>query len=273
MSERTFHFFQYQHTTLHYSKYGTGAKVMFCFHGFGQDLGSLHILEKSFSDEYTFYSFDLFFHGKSEWGEAENYLTDKFWVDAISSFMKEIEVQKISLLGYSLGARLVWSLAQHMPDIIQEVIVLAPDGIKNSIWFKMSVRTAIGRIIFKYVTKNKYRISSLLTIGKKISLAPKGVIRFAESQLDTEEQRRRVYMTWMVYRKLKVNPKYLAQVLNTYKIPLTIYLGVKDKIISYKKVKRLTEKVNNKKIIYVEAGHSNLINSLSQLVKLNRKTS
>ena len=261
--ERTFHFFHYKQAILHYSIYGTGSKPLFCFHGFGLDGSYFYELEKHLATDYTIYNFDLFFHGKSEWKDGDKRITKEFLAALIGEFNKEKNISTFSLLGYSIGARLVWTIVEAFPDKVKEITVAAPDGITTRFWYGIATGSVITRNIFRLLLSHKRNSSILFSIGKFFHLAPSLVLRFAESQLQTPEQRNRVYKTWVTFRKLKADPKALAEQINHYNIQLTIYLGKHDKIITYKNVKPLVEKVEKKKVITLEAGHSNLIQKIS----------
>ena len=141
LMDRTFHFFHYQTATLHYSNYGKGSKALFCFHGFGLSGALFYPLEELFSPEYTIYNFDLFFHGQSKWNAGEIPIEEEFWARLIKEFCKENNISNFGLLGYSIGARPVWSIAQSIPEKVKEIIAIAPDGITNSLWFDLATGT------------------------------------------------------------------------------------------------------------------------------------
>jgi pimeloyl-ACP methyl ester carboxylesterase len=257
--ERKHYFFHYKEASLHYSVYGNGSKSIFLFHGFGLNGEIFYELEKVLAKEYTLYNFDLFFHGKSEWKAGVEPMSEEFWTELMIQFLKELNISSFSLLGYSIGAKLVWSTAKNISDKVKEIIVIAPDGITSNTWYTLATRTAFDRAVFKTLLFNEKIISAFLKIGRWLRIVPSITIRFAESQLGTEEQRKRVYQTWLVFRKLKSDIKKLTFEINKNKIDLTIYLGVHDKIVTYKIVKPLVEKVIRKNIITLHAGHSNLI--------------
>jgi pimeloyl-ACP methyl ester carboxylesterase len=266
--DRTSHFFHYQKASLHYSVSGKGNESMLCFHGYGHNEESFSELEKILLTKYTFYSFDLFFHGKSEWKTSKEPLSDKIWSEIISAFLKEKNISNFSLLGYSIGARPIWSIVQSFADKIKEVIVIAPDGLFTNTWYGLATRSKLSRALFKFLLSKYQYIDSLIKIGSLIKIVPPVTARFAEGQLRTEEQRKRVYNTWVVYRKLKAHRK-LSSEINRKSIPLTIYLGRHDKIITYKKMESFLRSVDKKDIITLEAGHSNLTAAVVNYLKIN----
>src|ERR1700741_765271 len=100
--ERKEHFFHYKQASLHYSVYGNGSKPIFLFHGFGLNGTIFYELEKVLAEEYTLYNFDLFFHGKSEWRTLEEPMSEEFWTELVTEFIREKNLPSFSLLGYSI---------------------------------------------------------------------------------------------------------------------------------------------------------------------------
>lgn len=271
MSERTFHFFQHKHAILHYSIYGTGAKPLLCFHGFGFTGESFFELEKKISTEYTLYNFDLFFHGKSEWKNKNNPISTVFLTTLIGEFNKEKNISTFSLLGYSIGAKFVWTITNSFPDKVIEIIVLAPDGISTQFWYRLATGSAITRSLFRLFLSHKKYSTFFLKTMRFLKLAPPAALRFVESQLQAKEQRDRVYETWVVFRKLKVDCTHLANKINQKNISVTIYLGGQDKIIMSQSIRTLTEKINKKEVIVLEAGHSDLISKMVDYISYSSK--
>ncbi|HSZ24105.1 MAG TPA: alpha/beta hydrolase [Cytophagaceae bacterium] len=257
--ERTFYFFHYKQASLHYSITGVGTTPLFCFHGFGQTGEIFYELEKEWQNKYTIYSFDLFFHGKSEWRAGEKAISDSFLGALIREFRVEKKISSFSLLGYSIGSKLAWSIVKQFPDKVKEIIVIAPDGITDSIWYRLATRSLIGSVVFKIVTSTKKISGILFAFGKILKILPPAVVKFAKSQLVTEEQRKQVYYTWIVLRKLKIEPQIIAGLINKNKIETTFYLGRYDKIIRYETIKPLAEKIEQKNIIILPSGHTGLV--------------
>jgi pimeloyl-ACP methyl ester carboxylesterase len=92
-----------------------------------------------------------------------------------------------------------------------------------------------------------------------LGLVDKGLLRFAESQMDTEEKRSRVYFSWVYFRKLKFNLSKIASLLNKKQIPLTLLVGKHDKVIQAKNMKSLVLMLQKKNFQVIEAGHNDLI--------------
>src|SRR6202000_1266542 len=51
--------------SIHYHEYGSGAKPMLAFHGYGMTGRQFHVLDKWVLEKYHIYGFDHFFHGQT----------------------------------------------------------------------------------------------------------------------------------------------------------------------------------------------------------------
>ena len=77
--------------------------------------------------------------------------------------------------------------------------------------------------------------------------------------MNSEEKRKRVYLSWVVFRRLRVNLKEVAALINQYRIPLTVIVGQYDKVIQPKNMEPLLKKVDHYTFETPEVGHTGLI--------------
>ena len=60
----------YKKSIINVSIFGTGNKLLICFHGYGEDGDSFEPLEKKLGNEYTLAAIDFPFHGETKWNEG-----------------------------------------------------------------------------------------------------------------------------------------------------------------------------------------------------------
>jgi hypothetical protein len=77
--------------------------------------------------------------------------------------------------------------------------------------------------------------------------------------MGTEEKRKRVYHSWVVFRHLSFNVRTLASLINRNQIGLTIVAGRYDKVIEPKNMHHLLKHVRNYKFHVLDSGHGGLI--------------
>ncbi|HEX8060435.1 MAG TPA: alpha/beta hydrolase, partial [Cyclobacteriaceae bacterium] len=143
---------------------------------------------------------------------------------------------------------------EAFPERVNEIILLAPDGIKTSTWYKLATYPIAFRKFFKSMIANHGRFVAIARAVRKVGLIDNGVLRFVETQMDSEEKRKRVYYSWVVFRHLGFDLEKIKRLIKENGIVLRLYVGKHDKIIKAKDMTRLTSKIG-----ILDAGHNDII--------------
>lgn len=252
---------QQNSSTLFYDRKGTGKKALLLFHGFGQDHTAFNPLIESLMNEYVCYSFDLYFHGRSTWAKEEEPLEKQEWKNTVDTFLRETAIEEFSLLGFSLGGKFALATLEAFPEKTKGIFLVAPDGIQTSFWYSLATYPPLFRKLFKSMILHPDRFFSIARILNGSGLLDKGVLRFAEHQMNSEEKRARVYFSWVVFRHLSFEMKKIAELIHTHEVSLTILVGKYDKVIQPKRMTRLLKHLKHYTLEVTEAGHNHLINS------------
>ena len=259
---RTYSKFNHLLSSISYSVYGSGEKVLLVFHGYGHSHKNMKGIEESVSQEYKIYSFDLFFHGFSEWNYDDSPLSKDHWVSIMNAFLLKNEIQKFSVLGFSLGGKVALSLVELMPEKIEKVYLIAPDGLRYHFWYDM-VTSGLLKSVFKMTISTPTIFNTTVSVLNRLSLVDKSVLRFSSTQMNSKEKRRRVYYSWVVYKGLTPDIKKVIGIINEKTIPLTVYLGKYDRIIKPETVLDFCSKVKKCKVHQLNSGHNNLLDEVS----------
>jgi len=244
---------------LYYRKMGTGSKVLLAFHGFGQDHQAYFAMEEKLGDQYTLYSFDLFYHGKSFWHHNQTALTKEFWRELMLEFFRAHKIERYSLAGFSMGGRFVLSTLEAFPDRVEDIVFIAPDGIKTSTWYSLATYPGFFRNWFRSFIVKPQGFTNLVNVMHRYKVVDKGILKFANTQMRTVKQRRRVFYTWTVFKPLKFNMKRVAHLLNAYEIPVQMFLGKHDKIMTEENMRRLLNRLEKYELVILNTGHNDLI--------------
>jgi len=253
------HTLTYKNSTLSYQQSGHGDNVLLLFHGFGQHHRAFAALTETLSLQYTLYAFDLFFHGASEWNEGEQPLEKDMWKEIVSQFLREHNIEKFSVLGFSLGGKFALCTLELFPSQIENILLLAPDGIKTSVWYSLATYPLLLRRFFKSMILKPGRLHAITSLLHALHVVDNGVLRFAESQMDTQEKRERVYYSWVVFRHLHVEMKKIAELITQHGIRLTLITGRHDKIITSHNMQRLLRHLKDYKHEVLNTGHNGVI--------------
>jgi pimeloyl-ACP methyl ester carboxylesterase len=259
---------QYKKAVLHYSITGTAADTILLFHGFGQSKDVFHELTEVLSKKYTVYNFDLFFHGKSRWNNGEQPLEKVFWKELMARFLNTHQLKSFGLLGFSLGSKFALATLEAFPSQTKEIILLAPDGIKTNFWYALATYPFPLRNFFKSMIMKPERFRGIVSLCQWLGLVDKGIIRFAASQMNTEEKRNQVYHSWVVFRHLQFNLSKIAAHINATDIQTTVVIGKFDKIITTVTVKKFVAKLKSHQFELLETSHNGLIATWAERQKV-----
>lgn len=253
------HYLQYKGSQLHYISTGNGNQTLLFFHGFGQDHSMYLPLVQTLADHFRLYIFDLYFHGDSHWAFGERPLEKTHWSETMQAFFAEAQVETFSVAGYSLGGKFALATLERFPEKCKNVFLLAPDGIHTSFWYSLATYPTLLRKFFKSLIHQPQRLTTIAETLNKFNVVDKGLIRFADYQMNTEAKRKRVYCSWVVFRHLTFNRKKLAEIINERQIRTTIVVGKYDNVIKPENIRRFVKKLNNCRFEIVDAGHSGLL--------------
>lgn len=249
-------FIAYQDSTLFFRKTGNGTNVLLVFHGFGQNHEAFEAMATALGNTYTVYAFDLYFHGKSVWGYNEQPLEKSFLREVIEKFLIENNIDRFAVAGFSLGARFAMAIVEMFPTKTNHLFLLAPDGVRESFWFTISTYPLALRKIFKSMIRHPSRFKMIVNALHELRIMNKGLLKFAEHQMNTVEKRRKVYFSWVVFRHLKFNRRKLIRLLNDNNIPVTIVIGQQDRVITNKNVRGFVEKILRGNFKIIDTGHA-----------------
>lgn len=249
----------YKDSLLAYQKSGYGEKVLLLFHGFGQHHKVFETLTEALSTSFTLYAFDLFFHGQSKWNQDEQTLEKEMWREIMLQFLTENKVDHFSVLGFSLGGKFALASVELFPDRIEQVILLAPDGIKTNFWYSLATYPFLLRRFFKSMILKPGRLHTITSLLHTLHVVDNGLLRFAETQMDTQEKRERVYYSWVVFRHLKFEMKAIARILETHSMRLTLIVGKHDKIITTENMNHLLCHLQDYQFEVLDTGHNGVI--------------
>jgi len=244
---------------IEYFEYGQGPRTMLAFHGFDNHAEDFKPLADSLINEYKIIAVNLFFHGESK--VAEHVIEKGFHPDDLKKLFDELEkkfpAEKYSLAGYSMGGRIVLKLLEIYPEKIEEIILIAPDGIKVSPMYTFLTQTRIGKTLFRKVIKRPSVFFTTANFLKAIKILPENKYKFVVGNFNSHQKREKVYSVWMVFRKILSKMEDLKSILKKHSIDVYLFFGKYDKIIPVSIGKNFKDKIGRNFSLHVlDAGHN-----------------
>jgi pimeloyl-ACP methyl ester carboxylesterase len=260
---------------LNYQKIGNGQKILLAFHGMGQDFLCFQNFAQTFENQYTTYLFDLPYHGKSVGINGDNYqenevITKEIWKKYLEEFLEENQIQNFSIIAFSMGGRFALATVEAFAERIEELTLLAPDGITEDPKYILATRYGFTRKIFKSVIQNNKKYHSFANLLARTGIVHKKVVKFAKMMVDTPQKQEQLYQAWVGFHQLSFDIKNLAQLINNQGITVKIFMGKYDKLLPLNRIFPLTKRLKNVELIELEATHGKLI---EKAIEYSRKSS
>lgn len=255
---------------LYYRVIGHGSRALLAFHGYGQSSAYYQPMEQALGSDYTIYAFDLFFHGRSHLHKHDMPLEKEFLRELIEHFLAKQQLERFSLMGFSMGGKFALTLVECMPGRIDELFLIAPDGIKTSFWYNIATYPGWLQQLFKRTVVKPELFFGLLRMLDKYNMVHKGMLRFAHYQMDSTSKRLRVYRSWVGFRELNFDIRKIVQLLNRHQVAVTMFLGEYDQIIAPKRVGVFVDALQKGELIVLKTGHSYLLQDVAALLHRKR---
>lgn len=240
-------------------RFGHGPEPLLAFHGFGQHAGIWRVFEEVLSEKFTVYSFEHFHHGRSFYPENKRKsapFSADTWQGLIQTFLRERQITNFSLMGYSLGGKTALQTLEMFPEQVNRLVLLAPDGVIESGWYKFVSRNKAGELLYKSFINKPDMLFGLMKGMAKVGAVSEKEYKFATGQLDSEEKRKLVYYTWRSYALIRPHLDTIKQIINRRNIPAHIITGKYDTVLNPRIGKRFIEGLHaGCKHIEIKASH------------------
>ncbi|MBX2906633.1 MAG: alpha/beta hydrolase [Taibaiella sp.] len=238
---------------LHYVRFGHGSKVLLAFHGYGQEAETFQVFEPWLAEDFTILSIDLPYHGQTEWA-GKPHLTADDLAALVQNARREFGVDKVSLMGYSIGGRVALSIMKAVPEQVDKMVLMATDGLIVNGYYFMLMRTQVGRMMFRGFLGQKDSMKAVLSL-KKAGIIKDSYFRLATQVLHFENSKRQLLHAWPCLSRLIHTPAELKRVINKYQIPVTLVMGARDTVLPPRLAYRFAKGVPTVAVCVLERGH------------------
>jgi len=219
----------YKNSSISYYYSGSGPLMVVCFHGFGEEATGFDFLARYDGEKHTFIAIDLPFHGHTEWKEGLDFTTND--LQQIIKEIPKLKNCKLIIMGFSLGGRIALSLYQAIPEQIEKMVLLAPDGLKVNFWYWLSTQTWIGKKLFAFTMNHPGWFFSFLKLINRLGLVNASVFKFVNYYIGDKKARLVLFQRWITLRKIKPSLSAIKSFITKYKTTVRLLYGKLDRII------------------------------------------
>jgi len=219
----------YKNSVIQFYKFGGGPKQILCIHGYGEDATTFGFLDSYAGNEATFYAFDLPFHGKTIW--KEGLVVYQKELLEITNLLLPQQTNNFTLLGYSLGARIALSIYEKIPNRVEKMVILAPDGLKVNFWYWLATQTWCGNKLFKLTMYHPQWFFGFLKLLHKLKWVNTSIFKFVSHYIKNPEIRKSLYKRWTALRKISPQPTQIKTEIAKRETSVRLVYGNHDRII------------------------------------------
>ncbi len=172
--------------------------MLFCFYGYGRESFTFSFLERRLGSTFTIIAIDIPHHGLTEWKDELTfkpiYLT-QFLLDIRERLRRDN--MKFSLLGFSMVGRIALYLTQLLPDKVERLILLAPDGLSFNFWRRAGSETWLGSKLLHYTINNPGWVQWLIKKAEQWHIIHSSLADFIGYYMQSKEHRKTLYKRWI----------------------------------------------------------------------------
>lgn len=256
----TNHYFSNDLVDLHYYRFGTGPKNMFCFHGYGMHGRQFTLLKEALGEQYTFYGFDLLFHQKTVLrDQSANALKKGIPKSQLAALFKEFcemaGIDRFSILAYSMGSYYATSLVEEMPEHIEELFIAAPASLKTGKIITFLGMNRLGNKVFEWLALSDTAMADFLSVLKKTKIINKKAYDILYKEVSSPELRFSFYACVSYMRFLTINQEKFIAKLNYHQIKSVFIFGKQDSNYPPSIGRTIVPKINLARQLMIDENH------------------
>jgi pimeloyl-ACP methyl ester carboxylesterase len=236
---------------------GEGPQVLLAMHGFSQTASWLEHLAEPLRGICQLWSCDMPAHGLTEWpGSVEQpRICRPEDLVALLEAVREASGKPVQVLGFSMGGRYAAALAAAAPERLSHLHLVAPESLQPNRGQQFGTRTWLGR----WMLRRQIEHPGML-LGPTAWLERRGLIKakmadFIRANLESRALREQLHLTWNAMHGLPADPMALARAANAASLPVSVYLGRRDMLVSKKAARRFIDALDNGCLSVLEQGH------------------
>ena len=223
----------------HYISFGTGEKVLICFHGYEQTSAIFYQLNEAWQKRYTIYAFDLLFHGESIFPK-ERQPTESLQKQEIQAYFKDFldkkNIDYFELMGYSFGARICLYLTHLFKHRVEGMYLYAPDGFRKLPLQNFAEQNRLGnRLFLSFVRKPSWFHASIRFLRHSKFIRQR-LHDFVLRKTASLQQREQLYSSWLAYKHMHLHKQEINGLLRNVPNVFLIF-GKYDAVIPVENIK------------------------------------
>ena len=232
---------------LHYEISGNGKKPLVLLHGFMENNTIWDEMETHLSKDFTLIKIDLPGHGKSK--VYQEIHTVELMAEKVKEVIDALKLEKINLLGHSLGGYVSLAFAEKFPEILESMTLFFSTTLADDDEKKQIRRRSIAVIDENFETFVKTSIPNLFSNNEKDIL--EGKIELAKNiAKSTNKEGVKAAQLGMAERPDR------TEILENLDAKILIIAGKYDNAVKTENLLKIIPEKTNIKTYVLDCGHN-----------------
>jgi pimeloyl-ACP methyl ester carboxylesterase len=232
-----------------YSQEGQGEHILL-LHGIGASHYVWRFIVPQLAKDHTVTAVDLLGFGLSDKPNTFKYDLDS-QCEVILQLVKELKIEKCTLIGSSMGGTISLRLVQMHPEIFQKIVVLSPAADPKIVLFDLNRVSFLSPMVMPLVTERFVKQILRMVYSERRFITDENIKIYSDPYSNNPS----AIESFVKSFSLLKDPRVLEE-LELIKNPVLILWGRKDRIVSSKLAPRLQSKILNSTLeIHETGGH------------------
>jgi len=206
------------------------------------------------------------YHGETKWNEPGHFTTTDL-INIIKQFITEQNITRFSVLGFSMGGKCALYLVKTFAAQIDELLLMASDGIKTNKVYNVAVYPKWGRGLFKTTIRHPRWFFFMINTLNRLKILSPWLFKFTYNHMNTKEKRIRLYNTWISMAEFNPDIGEVKKQLNNHNIRVYLFFGKRDEVIKPAVGIGFAEGLNNCRLTLLERGHYFIDDKLNPFIE------
>jgi len=233
---------------------GNGPITLLACHGFSQSTSYFNPIVKPLEGIAQVWALELPGHHKTNW-PGERPCTPHDLLELLRAVKARTNHAPLAILGFSMGGRYAFALGQAAGAELHSLHLAAPEGLSPNWAQIISTETAIGRWIIRRQIDQPGIVTGPVRAMERMGILDKKMADFARANIANRALRVQLRESWIAMSGLKPDHEQLAQSAKKNKLPVHLYAGKRDPLISLENARKLAAKIPGATLHELDKGH------------------
>jgi pimeloyl-ACP methyl ester carboxylesterase len=249
----------------HFRVSGQGPVQLLAFHGFSQSADYFDSLAEPLRGIATVWAMDMPAHGATTWPGGRP-CRPHHLQQVLQAVKSRTDQAELSVLGFSMGGRFAMLTGQTSASMLRSLHLAAPEGLSPNWPQRFSTETTLGRYLINRQIDHPGMILKPIALMERTGLLSRKMADFGRANVATRQVRVQLKEAWAAMHGLKPDHQQLAEQAGHHSLPVHIYAGRKDPLMSTTNAGRLADRVPGARLHVLDRGHFLINTSFGEML-------